>query len=254
MPQDIPTYTTTGTPTARLTAFFARLHPVTTEHALIRLGPDGDGGYLVPDDLEGITASFSPGVGAITGFELDCAERGMNVYLADNSVDGPATPHPNFHFTQKHISSTTSAKKMTLNSWVNNACGATGDDLMLQFDIEGDEYEMLLNASSRTLRRFRVIVGEFHMLDAFHSKPFFRLASRAFTKILQSHECVHIHPNNAHTPVEVNGLAIPPLAEFTFLRKDRCSPSGYAKTFPHPLDQPNTKHPDFALPKSLYRS
>ena len=254
MPNDILTFATAGTPPARLEAFFARLHPVTTEHALIRLGPDGDGGYLVPDDLKGITACFSPGVGTITGFEHDCAERGMNVYLADNSVDAPTVAHPNFHFTQKHISSTTSAKKMTLNSWVNNAQAAPGDDLMLQFDIEGDEYEMFLNASIKTLRRFRVIVGEFHMLDAFHSKPYFRLASRAFTKILRSHVCVHIHPNNVRTPVEVNGLAIPPLAEFTFLRKDRCAPNGYAKTFPHPLDQANTDKPDFALPKSLYRS
>jgi hypothetical protein len=36
----------------------ARLHPLVTDHPLIRLGCSGDGGYLVPDDLEGIAACF----------------------------------------------------------------------------------------------------------------------------------------------------------------------------------------------------
>jgi hypothetical protein len=39
-----------------------RLHPVVTTHPLIRVGAHGDGGYLVPDDLDGIAACFSPGV------------------------------------------------------------------------------------------------------------------------------------------------------------------------------------------------
>ena len=63
------------------------LHPVSTNKALIRLGPHGDGGYLVPNDLEGIEALFSPGVDVLSGFEKDCAKLGMQVYLADRSVD-----------------------------------------------------------------------------------------------------------------------------------------------------------------------
>lgn len=56
----------------------ARLHPVAASADLIRLGPGGDGGYLVPDDLDGIVACYSPGVSAISGFERDCADRGMS--------------------------------------------------------------------------------------------------------------------------------------------------------------------------------
>ena len=50
-------------------------------------GPDGDGGYLVPDDLEGIVACFSPGVSNVAGFEKDCALKGMKVFMADASVE-----------------------------------------------------------------------------------------------------------------------------------------------------------------------
>jgi hypothetical protein len=37
------------------------LHPIDSGVPLIRLGPDGDGGYLIPDDLNGIQYCFSPG-------------------------------------------------------------------------------------------------------------------------------------------------------------------------------------------------
>ena len=40
------------------------IRPDTTDKPLIRLGSEADGGYLVPDDLEGIVACFSPDVDA----------------------------------------------------------------------------------------------------------------------------------------------------------------------------------------------
>ena len=39
-----------------------KISPVDSGRKMIRLGPDKDGGYIIPDDLEGITACFSPGV------------------------------------------------------------------------------------------------------------------------------------------------------------------------------------------------
>lgn len=59
------------------------LAPVIPPQGLIRLGPASDGGYLVPDDLAGIRACFSPGVSKVSDFEFDCANRGMQVFLAD---------------------------------------------------------------------------------------------------------------------------------------------------------------------------
>ena len=55
--------------TKRIGDLVKRLRPVTTEHELIRIGADADGGYLVPNDLSGLTACFSPGVDDIASFE-----------------------------------------------------------------------------------------------------------------------------------------------------------------------------------------
>ena len=85
---------------------------------LIRLGPDSDGGYLVPDDLAGIKACFSPGVAQVSGFERDCANLGMQVFLADRSVENPPESHRLFEFTNKFVGVTTSEEFMTLDHWV----------------------------------------------------------------------------------------------------------------------------------------
>ena len=60
---------------------------MTTQYPLVLIGPHGDGGYLVPDALDGITACFSPGVADNSGFERACIDRGMRVFMADYSVD-----------------------------------------------------------------------------------------------------------------------------------------------------------------------
>ena len=114
-----------------------KLRPLTSGHALIRLGPERDGGYVIPDDLAGIEACFSPGVSGISGFERDCAERGMKVFLADKSVDGPACRHELFTFTKKFVGATTDDDFMTLDAWVTASLPESTSELLLQIDVEG---------------------------------------------------------------------------------------------------------------------
>lgn len=235
-----------------LQSLVRKLAPVDSGKRLIRLGPEGDGGYLVPDDLEGIEACFSPGVCLVSGFEKDCADRGMKVFMADRAVDQPAAMHELFHFTKKYVGVTTNDDFMTVDDWVASAMSGSSADLLLQIDIEGYEYETFLAMSDSLMRRYRVIVAEFHDLDQLWSYPFFRLASRALEKILQTHTCVHIHPNNWQPPLNKGGLSIPPSLEFTFLRNDRVSSRGYVNCFPHPLDFDNSDKPHFALPECWY--
>lgn len=225
-----------------------RLSPQETDRTLIRLGPVGDGGYLVPDDLIGIETCFSPGVSSVSGFELDCANRGMKVYLADASVASPPDQHPAFHFSPKFLGASTSGNFVTLDQWVAEADIPSSGDLLLQMDIEGFEYEVLLSMTDALLARFRIIVVEFHGLENLWSRPWFQITSRAFEKLLKAHTCVHIHPNNSRGVFHLNGLSIPCDAQFTFLRTDRISAMKAATSFPHPLDGDCTSIPTPPLP------
>jgi hypothetical protein len=221
---------------------------------MVRFGPNGDGGYLLPDDIEGITACYSPGVSYKSGFEAECANRGMQVFMADKSVDHPGEQHDSFHFKHRFLGSFTNEDFMTLDDWVSesDSSNSQDSDLLFQMDIEGAEYEVLHQTPEKLLERFRIIVIEFHHLDSLWSPPFFSFASQAFRKILKTHVCVHIHPNNACDIVERDGISIPPVMEFSFLRKDRLSETTPADQFPHPLDFDNTTRPSISLPTHWY--
>ncbi len=229
------------------------LNPVVPDCGLMRFGPEGDGGYLIPDDLDGITACYSPGVLDISGFEMDCAERGMQVYLADKSVDNPAADHDSFDFIKNFIGVTNSNGFVTIDSWVKDSSPHDNSDLLLQMDIESYEYEVILSMSEDLMKRCRIMVIEFHVLEELFNKPFFRLARRAFDKILETHHCVHIHPNNYSGTVKHGDLEVPKLMELTFYRKDRAASTHPAIDFPHPLDHENTKNEPLVLPKCWYK-
>lgn len=199
------------------------LYPLQIQKQLIRLGPNGDGGYLVPYDLEGIEGCFSPGVGKISEFELDCLKYGMKIFMADKSVEYPnlnLSPDK-FDFIKKFVGCTNNDDYITLDEWVNSKIHNTTSDLLLQMDIEGDEYFSLLNISDSLLRRLRIMVIEFHHLHNLFNPIFFNCARSVFNKILQTHICVHIHPNNVCGIDKTFGIEIPKIAEFTFIRKDR---------------------------------
>jgi hypothetical protein len=240
------------TPSSSLRDLLKALRPLDPGIELVRIGPDGDGGYLVPDDLEGIAHAFSPGVSTESGFEAELAERGMQVFLADYSVDGPAAVHPRFVFDKRFVGCLTDERYITLDDWHAAKLGTDGAELLLQMDIEGAEYETLLAASPSLLARFRIMVIEFHWLPQLWNEPFFAVAARAFRKLLATHAVVHIHPNNCCGSVKSAGLEIPRIAEFTLLRKDRLRGTSYRTTFPHPLDRPNVRKKPLDLPTCWY--
>jgi hypothetical protein len=247
-----PRTSTVQTGRGELETLLGRVHPMATEPDLIRLGGPGDGGYLVPDDLAGITACVSPGVGHTAEFELDCARRGMKVFLADASVDGPPVDDPQFSFTPTFIGPADSAGTMTLASWLD-LCDPPPGDMLLQMDIEGAEYGALLATSDDVLERFRVIVVEFHDLHLLASRPWFALVAPVFERLCTTHVCVHIHPNNCCPTCDVVGFTLPPVAEFTFWRRDRARLAGPATTFPHRLDADNVAHhAHLVLPSALH--
>ena len=238
---------------SELEGLIRSLRPLDSGVELIRLGPDGDGGYLLPNDLDGIEYAFSPGVSTESGFEAELADAGLRVFLADYSVDGPAKTNTNFVFDKKYVGCLSGETFMTLDEWKNATLPDYRDDLLLQMDIEGAEFEALFSMSAELLSQFRIMIIEFHYLQELLNKPYFILASRVFQKLLQTHSVVHIHPNNCCGSIKSRGLEIPRVAEFTFYRNDRMTGKAYRQTFPHPLDHDNTAKRSLILHECWYR-
>jgi hypothetical protein len=232
-----------------------KLKPYKMDIELIRLGPNGDGGYLIPNDLDGIKACFSPGVDDISEFERDCLNLGMKIYMADKSIEKPNLniPIDQYEFIKKHIGCTNNSSNITMDQWVNSS-RLKEEDLLLQMDIEGSEYYSLINMSDSLMKRFRILVIEFHSLQELWNPQFFNLAEIVFDKILQTHTCVHIHPNNDRGIYNHSGIGIPRTAEFTFIRNDRTKFENHQTQFPHKLDFDNTNKKTIVLPSNWYKN
>lgn len=232
-----------------LNEFFNKINPCIPESDLIRVGGRSDGGYLLPDDLEGIEACFSPGVSQVANFELELAARGIPCFLADYSVSAPPVMHQLFDFEKKYLGAKNDDVFLTLEDWVKLK-SPNGSEYILQMDIEGAEYAVILHTPDELLKKFRIIVMEFHDLEALFDRNGFELISLTFGKLLKYFEIVHMHPNNCRPAIGCGEYSTPQVMEITFLRRDRMLSKRQNTQFPHPLDVISfPEFPDVSLPK-----
>lgn len=229
-----------------------KLRPQDCGIDLIRIGGSGDGGYLIPDDLEGIEYCFSPGVSAVSDFENHLADLHIRSYLADYSVTSPPIDRPEFTFDKKFLGSSNRKNYFTLASWKATYLNGYTGDLILQMDIEGSEYEVILNLPDSLLDQFRIMVIEFHDLDRLFDPFAFRLISSCFERLRGSFHVAHIHPNSQDGSLRCGDIEVPRSMEFTFLNKKRASRTKPQVAFPHKLDADNLPGTSLVLPKCWY--
>ncbi len=231
----------------RVQAALSFLQPKSCGIELIRIGPDNDGGYLLPNDLEDIAALFSPGVSDTLGFDVEIARRGIPCFLADASVSPPTDLLENMEFIQKFIGASDDNSFITMEAWMSGRA-PENHDLMLQMDIEGAEYDVLSELTEEQIQRFRIIVIEFHHLHEIFDAEHAKAMTRVFEKLSRTHVPCHVHANNVVAYFEWEGLTVPPVIEVSYIRKDRVKKLGEAQ-IPHPLDQCNNpKLPDVPTP------
>jgi hypothetical protein len=241
------------TSSAAIKGLLSKLRPMDCGIELIRIGSDMDGGYLVPDDLEGIEYCFSPGVSTDSDFEDHLARQyKIKSFLADYSVDAPPIHRPEFIFDKNFLGCSERDPFITMQFWKDKYLKGYNGDLILQMDIEGGEYEVLCNAPDSLLDQFRILAIEFHSLDRLFDHFGFEFLSACFEKLLQFFYVVHIHPNNCCGSVKKGDLQIPLVMEFTFLNKKRVQAVKPQRSFPHKLDREDVPGEPLLLPRCWY--
>lgn len=186
----------------------------------VRVGSASDGGYWLPDRPENFDALFSPGVGSEVSFEMEFANRGIDCYLADGTVVGPPLTSGRFEFTGKNLGIHEDFQTISLASWVSDSRHANSLNLILQMDIEGSEYEVLLSSAPTLLDQFRVIVLELHRLDWAFSRSGFVMVSTLVKQLSSTHEIVALNANNSSPLIKCRGVIFPTTLEVVLVRRD----------------------------------
>ena len=226
------------TPKKELRHYLDNFRPIDNGIPLIRIGDAGDGGYLVPDDLDGIEACFSPESDMLWTFESQLAiNYGIKSYICDKDERRPKNLTKDQHFTPGWLGIETIDNYISLTDWISVSNLQESSDLLLQMDIERAEWTVLFALSTNTLLRFRVIVVEFHFLSQLRNNlAFEKLFKPALDKLFANFDVVHSHPNNCCGTFPVDGIDFPEIIEITFHRKDRAKARAGFRELPNKLD------------------
>ena len=209
---------------------------------LIRIGSENDGGYLLPNILDKLNYCFSPGVGNKSDFEKDLEKFGIKSFLADKSVDKPATKLKNFQFDKINIHSFNSLNKKNINDWIFSKINKNQiDQSILQIDTDGFEYEMIFSLNEEILSKIKILIIEFHGLEFIGNEYFANIVSSTVEKIKEYHTVAHIHPNNCCGIHEVGGYKIPSVLEVTFINNNIFNTKYEVSSLPNVLDNKNVK-------------
>ncbi len=233
-------------------AILRRLEPADVKgFRKVRLGRQGDGGYVMLDDFDGIRAAYSLGIDTDVSWDADMARRGIDIFQYDHTVAAPPEPNERFHFhrvgvsdrNRKHGPFKTLPTLLRENGHLD-----AGGDLILKCDIEGSEWAVLGTLAPDQLRLFRQIVVEVHGLRDLHKPDFVAFAGKVFESLTTDHRVVHVHGNNCAAYAIVGGMPVPTVLEITLVRKDNKTFTRSRQTFPTKLDQPNNPGAaDYAL-------
>jgi hypothetical protein len=207
---------------------------------LIRVGNSSDGGYLLPDDLGEISHCLSAGCDKLWEFERVLNENfGVPSHIIDSNDKKPHDLPMNFTYTSKWLGGRSTLNLVTLEEWVESV-SPISEELILQMDIEGSEWEVLGNAPDDLLQRFRILVIEFHRIpNLFNQRILEKYYGPLLERIDRSFQAVHFHPNNSCGFTSFGGISIPNAFEVTYLRRDRFVKTLDFTRLPHPLDRPN---------------
>jgi hypothetical protein len=205
----------------------------------VRLGRAHDGGYVCLDDLAGVVAALSFGVGDDVSWDVDVANRGIIVHQYDHTVAAAPATHPNFRFNQRKIGPVANDDSESIESALGRSSLVEPATVLLKIDIEHDEWAVFEAAPASALDKFVQIVCEFHGFDQVADDRWFKRAYSVLDKLTKSFGVVHVHANNAAPMLAIGNLLFPQLLEVTFASRAKYTFSDTNEVFPGKLDSPN---------------
>ena len=227
-------------------ALFAELQPVTLSNCeLQRIGGPNDGGYLMCGNLLGApAAAYSYGIGSDDEWGCEVSNR-LGIAVHEYDCFDPKRPmceawHLAFHDEcVGPMTETVEGRAFdTITSQIARN-GHAGTTLLMKMDIEGAEWDSLLQTPDEVLARIDQLAMELHGVDE-------RRYIEVVRKLKRTFHLVHRHFNNYGCQ-----SGIEPFPSFAYQvllvnkRVGTLDPSAGPPRLPRPVDAPdNPRAPD----------
>ena len=185
----------------------------------VMYGNDKEGGYVLFDDIKDIKIAYSFGISTLLAFDKALADKGIDVYMYDHTIDYLVLNHSKFHWKKIGLASELKKdyNKKTLTQLLIENGYTKENNMILKIDIEGDEWGVLQEISEEILNQFKYILIEIHLWDVKN----YQLYYFCLEKLQKTHQVYHIHCCNCFDELFVLGQnpICKPL-EVSYIRKE----------------------------------
>ena len=160
----------------------------------ILVGNFGDGGYVLFDDFEDIKIAYSFGINKEISFDKYLANKGINVYMYDHTIDSIPSNDTKLHWKKIGLGTKNSNKKnlKSLEELLLDNGHINEKNMILKIDIEHNEWDPLKEIPKKILKKFKYIILELH----FFKSEEYQLYLEVLKKLTNNHQPFHIHCSN----------------------------------------------------------
>jgi hypothetical protein len=133
----------------------------------ILLGKKSYGCYILLDDFENINIAYSFGIGRDIQFDKYLADRGIDVYMYDHTINSLPYQNNKFHWKKVGLCGKNSNRNdmKTLEDLLKENGHSNEKNMILKIDIEKWEWESLDTLNEEILKQFKYIAMEYHFDD-----------------------------------------------------------------------------------------
>ena len=214
------------------------MHVTNTDGSdFIRVGADGDGGYIMKNIFRNPIA-YSFGICDDVSWDAAMADKGFQVFQYDHTIQDLPYHRDEFHYFKLGVAddATDTEELKTLTTLIHQNDHDKEQHMILKMDVEGAEWGVLEHTDRHTLEQFDQIVLEFHEMMDFASMPRY---IDCLKRLQETHALVHLHGNNFGHVLFINQKPLPGTMEALFIKKDLVKESVEVLHLPLLVDMPN---------------
>jgi len=158
----------------------------------VLIGPKTDGSYVMLNNFENIKLAYSIGISNSIEFDKVLAEKGIDVYMYDHTINRLPFKSGKFHWKKIGIGGNSQRSKniQTLQDMLKENGHLHEKNMILKMDVEGAEWNTLNDVGEEVLSQFKYIILEYH----FYNIPI-NLLYKVLKKIYKTHQIFYTHCN-----------------------------------------------------------
>ena len=157
----------------------------------VLIGEKTDGCYVLLDDFKDVKIAYSFGIFNKIQFDKNLADRGIDVYMYDHTINSLPFNNSKFHWKKIGISGKKKKSKQlkSLEELIKENGHSSEKNMILKMDVEHCEWDSLKDISNDILNQFKYIAIEFHFTNG---KKEIKLYYEVLKKFQKTHQVFYL--------------------------------------------------------------